>query len=266
MKTDKLSSLTMKTLFVLLIVLPIALIFIISLSTRMQFPDIIPKGLGLKWWKYLILENDKTLKIVGNTLLIAFVTVLINLAIGLPAASALGRYEFKGKIMIQGIIMLPIIVPAMAVTMGVYKNFIRLGLTETILGVAISHVLPSIPYMIEALRVSYSEMDESFIEQSRMLGASDFDVFRKVTIFFIMPGIISGTVLTVLISMSQYGITQLIGGGYVETLAIAMYPFISSMRLGIGAVFSVIFGLIAILVMVFLDIFLKWYYRNVRYK
>lgn len=266
MKNYKISSYVLKALFLFLIVLPIILIFVVSFSSRLHFPEVIPKELTIKWWEYLIVENHKIVGIIGNTLLIAILTVFINLAIGIPAASALSRYDFKGKTLIQGVIMLPIIVPAMAVTMGVYKNFIRLGLTETIIGVAISHVLPSIPYMIESLRVSYSEMDEGFIEQAKMLGASDFEVFRKVTVFFLMPGIVSGTVLTVLISMSQYGITQLIGGGYVETLAIAMYPFISGMRMGIGAVFSVIFGLIAIFVMVSLDLFLKWYYRNVRYR
>lgn len=255
----------LKLLVLLFVVIPILLLIIISFTTRMYFPNLLPDGFTLKWWSYLLLDNDKTLKIITDTLLIALITVAINLVIAIPAASALGRYNFKGKIIIQGIIMLPIIVPAMVVTMGVYKNFIRLGLTETLLGVAISHVLPSVPYMIEALRVSYNQMDEGYIHQAKMLGASDFEVFRKITLFFIMPGIVSGTILTVLISMSQYGITQLVGGGYIETIAVAMYPFVSGMRLGVGAVFSILFGVIAITIMICLDIFLKWYYRNVKY-
>lgn len=259
------SNLGLKLLFLLVVVIPIFLLIIMSFTTRMHFPNLLPDGLTLKWWSYLLFDNDKTLKIIVDTLLIALITVIINLVISIPAASALGRYDFKGKIIIQGIIMLPIMVPSMVVMMGVYKNFIRLGLTETLLGVAISHVLPSVPYMIEAIRVSYSEMDEGYLHQAKMLGASDFQVFRKVTLFFIMPGIVSGTILTVLISMSQYGITQLVGGGYIETIAVAMYPFISGMRLGVGAVISLLFGAIAIIIMICLDIFLKWYYRNVKY-
>lgn len=252
------------TIVSLIIAIPILLILIWSFTKSWTWPNIIPDNLSLESWKKLFEANGIIFKAIITTLILAFLTLALDIIIAIPAASVLGRNEFKGKNIIEAIIMLPIIVPPMVIMMGMYRTFIKLGLTETFLGVAISHVLPTIPYMIRALQVSYGEMDPGFEEQAMMLGVSKILVFRKVTLFYIMPGLISGSMICALISMSQYGITQLIGGGYIKTLPIIMYPYISSLNLNVGAMYSVIFALLSISVMIALDLILKFYYRRLR--
>lgn len=251
---------------ILIIALPIILILIWSFTKSWTWPSLMPDNLTLSGWASLYKDVRMILEAISTTLILAFMTLILNIIIGLPAASALGRYDFRGKNIIEGIILLPVIVPPMVIMMGMYRTFIRLGLTETFIGLAISHVLPTIPYMIRALQVSYSEMDKAFEEQAKMLGASKLLIFRKITLFYIMPGLVSGSMISLLISMSQYGITQLIGGGYIKTLPIIMYPYISSSNLNIGAMYSVIFALLSISIMISLDTFLKFYYRKVRVK
>ncbi|MGB3366151.1 MAG: ABC transporter permease subunit [Acidaminobacteraceae bacterium] len=250
----------------LIIGLPILLVVIWSFTKSWTWPNLLPSNLTLEGWIALSRDASMIAEAIATTLILAAMTLVLNIIIGLPAASVLGRNDFRGKNIIEGIILLPVIVPPMVIMMGMYRTFIRLGLTETFLGLAISHVLPTIPYMIRALQVSFSEMDKGFEEQAKMLGASRQLIFRKITLFYIMPGLVSGSMISLLISMSQYGITQLIGGGYIKTLPVLMYPYISSSNLNIGAMYSLIFAILSICVMISLDTFLKFYYRKVRIK
>ena len=79
----------------------------------------------------------------------------------IPAAYALVRYEFKGKIIIKMLLFAPIIVPPFTAIMGMYTVFIMLGLTESILGVILANILPTLPYMIKALMICFSTIDIS---------------------------------------------------------------------------------------------------------
>lgn len=251
-------------LLTLFMALPIFLIIVWSFTKSWTWPNILPDNMTLEGWIALSKDTRMIMEAIATSIILALITLSLNIIIGLPAASVLGRNDFRGKNIIEGIILLPVIVPPMVIMMGMYRSFIRLGLTESFLGVAISHVLPTIPYMIRALKVSYSEMDKSYEEQALMLGASKSLVFRKITLFYIMPGLISGSMICILISMSQYGITQLIGGGYIKTLPVLMYPYISSSNLNIGAMYSLIFAALSLIIMILLDVFLKFYYRKVR--
>lgn len=245
---------------VTLSIFPLVLLILISFSLGWAWSSIIPTEFSLNGWKYVLFENPKTMEAIVTSFKIALSVAGINLILSIPAADALGRYDFKGKKMIESLILLPIIVPPIIFSMGIHKHFIILNLTDSLIGVIISHIIITLPYMIRAITISFAHLGFELEEQAKMLGAKRMYRLFHVVFPFILPGIVAGGSITILVSLSQYIITLLIGGGNIVTLPVLMYPYINGGDQSIGAVYSILFGIMAVISLLVIDSFLKRYY------
>jgi putative spermidine/putrescine transport system permease protein len=254
------------SVLLLVFLLPFIPLVINSVAYDFRWPSAIPHKATLRAFKYVFHENLNTYQAIFNTLIIAVSVVIIDIGLAVPAAFSLVRYEFKGKFIIKGLLFAPIIIPSFTAIMGMYVVFVRLGLTGTMYGVIVAHILPTLPYMIKALMVSYGTLDSSLEEQAAVLGAGPISRFVYVSFPHILPGIVAGASLTFLISISQYFLTFLVGGGEVETIAIVMFPFINGGDNAIGSVYSVLFSFLAIINLFLIDFMLKRYYKKRYFK
>lgn len=253
-------------IFALSIILPFLPLIITSISINYKWPTVFPSQFSIRAIKYVFYDNPNTYEAVINTLIIGISVIIIDLILAIPAAMALERYEFKGKTIMKMLLFAPIIVPPFTAIMGMYTIFIKLGLTESILGVILAHILPSLPYMIKAMMVSFNTLNTNLEDQASILGASRVKRFYYIIIPHLLPSIFAGASLTFLISASQYFLTLLVGGGKIATLAIIMIPFINGGDKAIGSVYSLIFSIVALINISILDFGLKVYYKNKHFK
>lgn len=252
----------MFTIFIGLFILPFIPMILTSIGMNWRFPSLLPTEWSGRAWAYVFSIESKTWQAIGASLWIACCVTLINLAIGIPAANALARLPFKAKGFVEWVLFAPIFVPAFAAVMGIHFTFIQLGLTETIIGVILVHLAPSLPYVIRAIVISYQTLNHETEHAARMLGAGWLSRFSYVVIPHLLPGIIAGASLSMLISLSQYIITLFIGGGQVVTLPILLFPFISGGDPAIASAYTLLFSFIAILLLVGLDRGLNQFYAR----
>ncbi|WP_245547398.1 ABC transporter permease [Halobacteroides halobius] len=161
--------------------------------------------------------------------------------ISIPAGKALGLYDFAGKELIKLLVLAPIIIPPLAVTMGIHINFIKFGLSDRLLGVIIVHLIPTIPYSIRILTHVFEALGDKLEAQARVLGASGWQTFIHITLPLIYPGIFSAGIMVFIISFSQYFLTFLIGGGQVVSFPMVLFPLVRSGDRMLAAVYSVVF-------------------------
>lgn len=249
-------------LVIILFLLPFIPLIITGIGFNYRWPSILPDEYTLRGLKYVFLDNPLTYEGIIVTLIIGISVIVINLILGIPAAMALEKYEFKGKSIFKMILFAPIIVPPFTAVMGLYVVFIKFNLTGTILGVIIAHIIPTLPYMIRALMVPFSTINESLEDMGRILGASPLKRFYYIVLPHLLPAVFAGSILVFLISASQYFLTLLVGGGSVTTLPIVMIPFISGGDRSIGAIYTIAFSVVALISIWLLDIILKAYYKN----
>ncbi len=247
-------------LLVLLVTVPLIPLALSSFSHGWTWPFVFPEALSVRGWRYIILDNAGTWTAVWVSLEIAVVVTVINLALTIPAANALGRLPFRGKLIVQAILFTPLVVPPFVSIMGMYITFIHFNLTETVLGVILAHIVPTLPYMVQALVISFSTLGFEWDEQARMLGAGRFQRLLHVVFPHIFPGIIAGASLSILVSLSQYLITFLIGGGQVTTLTLLMFPFINGGDPVIASGYTILFAATAGTALFIMDFSLKRYY------
>ncbi|HEX6923081.1 MAG TPA: ABC transporter permease subunit [Bacillales bacterium] len=232
-------------LVLLVIAVPIALLVAESVAYGWRWPEVIPHQFSLRGWR-VVFGDPKIVTALQTTVIIGACVVVLNLAIAFPAGKALAWFSFKGKSVIESFLLLPILVPALAVAMGLQITMIRFGLADHITGVILVHLLPTLPYSLRIMRAGYERLGMKWIEQARTLGAQPWTIFSTVSLPLLLPSLRSLVLLTFVISLSQYVLTAVIGGGLVTTLPIIYYPFLSSSDPAVIATFSLVFVLMPI--------------------
>ncbi len=239
------------------VLLPIIPLGVWSVSHSWFFPQILPSELSGRAWAYIGSPFSKVLGALANSLLIAGLVTASAALLGIPAGRALGLQRFKGKAILEFLILAPIIVPGLAVTMGIHVLFIKLRLVDTLYGVALVHLLPSLPYMIMVMSGVFANYNVEFEQQAFSLGAGRIRTFIHVTLPAILPGVVTGSLFVFLISWSQYILTVLIGGGRVITLPVLLFAFAAAGDNAVTAALCIIFLAPAILILVFTSRYLS---------
>ena len=236
---------------VIAVLIPLIPQLVWSFAFRWFFPDLLPSQWSLEPWQYVFSDSSRVGEGLMNSLQIALLVSLLSILVGLPAARAIALYNFRGKSLIEWLLMVPIIVPGIVAVMGIHIMFIRYRLTDSLLGVALVHLIPCVPYMVLVMASVFANYGTELEETARTLGAGPLQVFWHVTLPGIFPGLLVATMFTFLISWSQYVTTLLIGGGKIITLPMVLFPFISGSNQANAAAISLVFVAPAIIVLIF---------------
>ncbi|UCF99178.1 MAG: ABC transporter permease subunit [Spirochaetaceae bacterium] len=231
------------------VLLPLVPLLVWSVSHSWFFPEFLPSELSGRAWFYIGSPLSKVLNALANSVLIAVLVTAAAAVLGIPAGRALGLRRFPGKEAVEYLILAPIIVPGLAVIMGIHVLFIKLGLVDTLVGVVLVHLLPSLPYMIMVMSGVFANYNVEFEQQAFSLGAGRARTFVHVTLPAILPGIVTGSLFVFLISWSQYILTVLIGGGRVITLPVLLFAFAAAGDNAVTAALCIVFLAPAVLIL-----------------
>lgn len=201
------------------------------------------------------------------SLKVALLSTVISLPFAIAFAGLLARKNFRGKVVLDSIIHLPLVLPPVAVgyllLLGLGRNGLigswlyetfGISLAFTWVGAAIAAAIMGFPLMVRAIRLSIEAIDPRLERAARTLGAPKAHVFRTITLPLMMPGLISGCVLGFARALGEFGATITFAGnipGITQTLPSALYTSlqtpdgdVAAMRL---AVLSVLIALAALI-------------------
>ena len=227
--------------FSLWIFLPFVSIIVWSVAVGWRFPDIFPRQFSINGYRIAFDPKGDILRGIVTSTLIALIVGVLATAIGTAAGRAIGMYSFKFKKAFQFLVLAPLIVPSLAVTMGIQVLFIKYGLANSVQGVILAHLIPTIPYVVMIMSGIFANFDRSYEEQGKVLGASRFMITRKITLPMILPGLAVSFLFAFVISWSEYILTLLVGGGVVVTLPMALFSYLGGYDLPLIGVASLVF-------------------------
>jgi putative spermidine/putrescine transport system permease protein len=229
------------------LVLPFFAFVINSFAYRWFYPQLIPNEWSLDAWNSVL--DDDLFKALYNSITIAVSVTIVSVIIGIPASRAMGLYTFRGKRIVEFLILAPTIVPGIAVAMGLNINFLRWGLAGEPFGVGLVHLVPVMPYVVLTLSGVFANYNPEFEQQARTLGAGPIRTFWYVTLPAIFPGLVVASLFAFLVSWSQYILTFLIGQGRVVTMPVLLFTTIPGGRNPNIAAMSLVFIAPAVLIL-----------------
>lgn len=232
-----------RALLVLGTLLPLVPLLAWAGTAEWRFPSVLPQRTSSRGLRLLFDPASEVLRGLTTSLVLGVAVSAIAAVVGLCAGRALGLYAFRGKRLVQFLLLAPAIVPGLAVTLGIQVFFLRYGLSGTLPGVLLVQLVPTIPYVTLVLGSAYANFDTAYEEQSRTLGAGPLRTFWHVTLPILRPSLVVAMFFAFLISWSEYILTLLIGGGTVKTLPLLLFAYIGSSDLNLAAALAVLFVL-----------------------
>ena len=203
----------LRTFFWLLIVLlylPILILFVFSLNagTTLSFPL---KGFTLDWYGK-ILTTPGLLPSVQNSLVVAIASSTVATVLGTMVGILLSRFEFRGKGLLTGIAIMPLIVPYVVLGVALLILFSALDIPLSILAVSIGHAIVALPYTTLIVLARLIGAEPQLEEAAMDLGATYPSTLRRIVIPMAMPAIISAWITAFTVSFDEFAIALFLAG------------------------------------------------------
>jgi molybdate transport system permease protein len=174
----------------------------------------------------------------------ALATVLM-LPPGLALAWLLARGRFRGRVLLETIVSLPLVMPPVATGLVLLALFAPLGLFGRLLArigvdvvftwkaVVLAMTVMGLPLLVRTARAGIEQVDRRFEAAAATLGAGPVRVFFTITLPLARPAVIAGAVLGFARALGEFGATVMIAGsipGATRTLAVGIYSFAETGR------------------------------------
>ncbi|MDY6367109.1 MAG: ABC transporter permease [Clostridia bacterium] len=182
-------------------------------------------GFSFKWYGELGSIGD----VVLFTVILALVSSLISTLLGTLGAVGIyySRRRRYGKI-INGISQIPVVNSEIVTASALVMAFMLLGLSHrSLFALFVGHVILSAPFVVLSVMPKLKQMDNNLYEAALDLGASPFKAFMKVIVPEILPGILSGFMLAITLSLDDYIVTATLSPLEYDTISTAVYKAIA---------------------------------------
>ncbi|MDR1910009.1 MAG: ABC transporter permease [Spirochaetaceae bacterium] len=192
-------------------------------------------GFSLIWYERLFFHSTDLWRAFWNSALIALGSAATATVLGAFGAIGVNWYRFRLRNYIQIISFLPMILPEIIVGVSLALFFAGAGIRLGLLTIFIAHTTFNLPFVFLMVMARLDEFDFSIIEASQDLGATERETLLKVTVPLCMPGIVSGFLTAVTISLEDFVITYFVSGPGSTTLPLYIY---SAIRFGVSPVIN----------------------------
>lgn len=175
----------------------------------------------------------------------ALTATMITFVLGIAAARLTLHLDGKKRSIVDGVFILPLVLPPTVVGFGLLLLFGRNGpigqllyqLGTTVVfswsATVIAAAVVSFPLMYQTARGAFEQLDPNIIDAARTLGASEWRTFWRITVPMAWPGIAAGLVLSFARAMGEFGATLMLAGnipGRTQTIPVAIYFAVESGR------------------------------------
>jgi molybdate transport system permease protein len=202
---------------------------------------------------------------VWLSLRVASLATLVTLGLGVPFAWLLARTRFRGRELLEGLVVLPLVLPP---TVLGYYLLVLIGhqgpvgrvlraagieLAFTWRAAVLAACVGSIALLVKTAQAGFESVDRRLEDAARTLGRSEWSIFWVVTLPLASRAILAGTVLAFCRALGDFGITLMVAGnipGRTQTLPLAIYDRVQAFRMGEANVLAAIAVLVMLVLLV----------------
>jgi ABC-type spermidine/putrescine transport system permease subunit II len=243
--------------FAFLLFGPIANLVLWSVAERWYTPFKLPVVYGLRYWEVVFRPTGDAMSSLATSVSIACLTVLVALAVSVPAGYALARLRLPWRTALMILFLLPQAFPSVAIYINVARVFYNLGLTGTITGVVLVHAAHGLVYSVWIAAAAFAAVDRDLELAARNLGASPLRAFFTVTLPLAAPGIMASAIFVFLESLDEFTGTFFVGVPQVTTLPLLLYNASMGGNYQIASITALILLVPSVLFMFVIERFLE---------
>lgn len=240
----------------LILILPILVLILISFSKDGSWTiQILPTDYTLDHYKALF-TDERTWRPIWNSIQMGAVATVGNILFGVAAAYAMVRLSFKGKSLLDTLIMIPWALPGTVVAVNLIAAFSTespFAFNQVLIGtfwiLPLAYFVRHLPLVFRSTSASLLQLDQSVEEASRSLGASWWYTFRRIVLPLTLSGIIAGTLLALVQSIGEFVASILLYSTTTIPLSVAIFQKLYAFKFGTACAYGVLQILLILIVL-----------------
>lgn len=205
---------------------PLVIVAIMSFNSgsTLSFP---PPELSTRWYRTFA-EDDRWQAAATTSLKVGVTAAAISAALGTTAALGLARARFRGKGLVNVVLLSPLIVPLIVTAVGIYLVFVRLPDIGNFWALSAAHATLGIPFVVITVGASLETVDQNLELAAMSLGAGPVRTFFRVTLPLIAPGVLIGALFAFIWSWDELVVAIFLTSPAVRTLPVLMWGQVRS--------------------------------------
>jgi putative spermidine/putrescine transport system permease protein len=207
--------------FVINLLAMIASVVTSSFATR-WLGTWLPSTFTTRWYGSAWSEFQLT-EVLTVTFQAVFLVVLFSALLGVPAAYALARRDFKAKRLIMLLFLLPLLIPPITFGIPLATVLYQTGFAGSLTGVVLANLVPTVPFVVLVMVPFVEQIDPRIEAAARVFGASTPQLFFRVLLPLLVPGILAALLLVLVRTIAMFELTFLVAGPTSQTLVVALY-------------------------------------------
>lgn len=236
---------------------PLANLALWSVAERWYTPYKLPVTYGTRYWEQVFRPTGDAMASLGTSVWIAVLTVVVALALSVPAGYALARLKLPMRALFMIVFLLPQAFPSVAIYINVARIFYNLGINGTVLGVVLVHAAHGLVYSVWIAAAAFAAVDRDLELAARNIGASPLRTFFTVTLPLAAPGVIASGIFVFLESLDEFTGTFFVGVPQVTTLPLLLYNAAMGGNYQVASITALILLVPSVLFMLFIERFLR---------
>ncbi|WP_060903638.1 ABC transporter permease [Streptomyces europaeiscabiei] len=220
--TGKIVLTTVATVILLFLALPIVVIVVTSFSNNSfaQFP---PETWTLNWYKALFADGSKWPAALTLSALIAALSTVFSLVIGVTAATAMTRSELPLRSAVYALVLGPLVIPQIVTALGLFLLFEPAAMLGSPIAIALGHTVLASPIAVLILIATLRGIDERLEDAAASMGAGRVTIARRITFPLAAPGMIAAAIFSFITSFDEFYISQFLSSVDTVTLPVQVY-------------------------------------------
>ena len=236
----------------LVMLIPIAYTIVFSFNDSRR-SNIVWRGFTLDNWMN-VCDDPRVCESFGNSILVGVSATLVATVLGTMIAIAIVRYTFRLRTLVTVLLFLPMATPEVVLGSGLGSQFVNMGVERGLWSIIVAHIMFCISFVVVTVRARVSSLDPALEEAGRDLYGSPSQVFWRVTLPLLTPGIAAAALLCFALSFDDFIITNFVSGN-AETFP--KFVYVAAAR-GIPAQANVIASAVFILAILIVVIAQIW--------
>lgn len=233
------------TLVVIFVMAPMVVVILVSLTPTRHI-SLPTDGVSFQWYTK-IPEYPDFIKAGVNSMKLALQAAASALFVGVLAALAIVRYNFRLRTAVNLLVTSPLFIPMVMSGLAILLFFSAQGWRNQESRMYIAHLGITVPYVIRTVTASLTGFDMNQELAAHNLGAHPLKAFWYVTLPQIGPGVIAGALFAFIVSFDNVGISIFLTGSQFTTLPVELYSYASYNSDPLAASISVLMILFSVL-------------------
>ncbi len=210
------------TVILLFLALPIVVIVVTSFSDN-AFASFPPSAWTLHWYQSLFADGSKWPAAMSLSALVACLSTVFSLIIGVTAATALTRSELPLRSAVYALVLGPLLIPNIVTALGLFLLFEPASMLGSPLAIALGHTVLASPIAVLILVATLRGIDERLEDAAASMGAGRMTIARRITFPLAAPGMIAAAIFSFITSFDEFYISQFLSSVDTVTLPVQIY-------------------------------------------